>query len=61
MLFGVRMSTECGAVCVRGDPNHRQHLDCHNTPPVHVRLYWSAAVQGTRSYRLMQSNTTVLP
>lgn len=39
--------TERGAVRVRGDPNHRQHLDCHNTPSVHVCLHWSSALQGT--------------
>lgn len=49
MSFVVRMFTECGAVCVRGDPHHRQHPDCHNTPSVHVCLYWSAALQGTCS------------
>lgn len=32
---------------VCGDPNHRQHLDRHDAPSVHVCLYWSAAVQGT--------------
>lgn len=41
--------TERGAVCVRGDPNYRQHPDRHDAPSVHVRLHWSAALQGAWS------------
>lgn len=49
-LSFVCVFTECGAVRVRGDPHHRQHLNRHNPPAVHVRLHWSAAFQGTRSH-----------
>lgn len=40
-------SAACGPVCVCGHQDHRQHHDRHHTAAVHVRLYWSAALQGT--------------
>ena len=43
---------ECSAVRVCGNQNNRKHLDRHNAPPVHVCLYWSAALQGTWSLLL---------
>lgn len=46
MGFIVCMFTECGAVCVRGNPHHWQHPHCHHTPSVYVCVYWSAAFQG---------------
>lgn len=35
----------CGPVCVCGHQDHRKHHDCHDAAAVHVRLYWSPALQ----------------
>lgn len=41
-----------GPVCVRGHQDHRQHHDRHHAAAIHVRLYWSAALQGTVKTRI---------
>lgn len=42
----VSVVTACGAMCVCGHQNHRQHRPGHHAAKFHVRLHRSAALQG---------------
>ena len=44
------VSAACGAMCVRGHPDHRKYHDRDHAPAVHVRLHWCAALQGERKH-----------